>query len=366
MRIDDLEERITDLEKKHKTLERQKRLVGKYGHNQKRKLTGLRHKLSALKGSEEQGEISICYGTKKLFKAQYNLAENGYASHEEWQRDWRSARSDEFFVIGSKGEKAGCQGCQIKALGDNRFKVQLRLPNVPAGATPKATTVASTAVTTPLVGKGSATEPPEPSNHIIFEVVVPYGAAHLERALAAGTSISFRFLRDKKGWRVLASTDVPGSPTTPRKPGAIGVDVNADHLAITEMDGFGNPVSARVIPCVTYGCSTDQANARIGDAVKQVIALAVETGKPLVVEKLDFQKKKRTLKDENPVYARMLSSLAYSRILSNLKARAHDFGLVVHEVNPAYTSLIGRHKFAARYGLSVHNAAALVIAESSI
>jgi len=33
----------------------------------------------------------------------------------------------------------------------------------------------------------------------------------------------------------------------------------------------------------------------------------------------------------------------------------------VHEVNPAYTSVIGQYKFKDRYGLSAHNAAALVI-----
>ena len=35
---------------------------------------------------------------------------------------------------------------------------------------------------------------------------------------------------------------------------------------------------------------------------------------------------------------------------------------LVKQINPAYTSLIGRVKFADRYGLSIHHAAALVIA----
>ena len=34
----------------------------------------------------------------------------------------------------------------------------------------------------------------------------------------------------------------------------------------------------------------------------------------------------------------------------------------VHQVNPAYSSVIGRVKFMERYGLSVHQAAALVLA----
>ena len=34
----------------------------------------------------------------------------------------------------------------------------------------------------------------------------------------------------------------------------------------------------------------------------------------------------------------------------------------IHQVNPAYSSVIGRVKFMERYGLTVHQAAALVLA----
>ena len=37
-------------------------------------------------------------------------------------------------------------------------------------------------------------------------------------------------------------------------------------------------------------------------------------------------------------------------------------GVEVHQVNPAFSSVIGRVKFMERYGLSVHQAAALVLA----
>ena len=65
-------------------------------------------------------------------------------------------------------------------------------------------------------------------------------------------------------------------------------------------------------------------------------------------------------------YARMLSSFAYSSILSHIKSRAQRQGVQIQEVNPAYTSLIGRIKFSKRYGLSIHHAAALVIARRSV
>jgi len=45
-----------------------------------------------------------------------------------------------------------------------------------------------------------------------------------------------------------------------------------------------------------------------------------------------------------------------------IKARACREGVQIFEVNPAYTSQIGKIKFAKRYGLSIHHAAALCIA----
>lgn len=73
-------------------------------------------------------------------------------------------------------------------------------------------------------------------------------------------------------------------------------------------------------------------------------------------------KKKCELRENgNSRYARMLSSFAYNAITSTIKSRAFRFGVSVKEVNPAYTSVIGRVKFSRRYGLSVHESAALCI-----
>lgn len=57
----------------------------------------------------------------------------------------------------------------------------------------------------------------------------------------------------------------------------------------------------------------------------------------------------------------MLSSFAYGSLITHLKSRAVKIGVLIEQVNPAYTSLIGRVKFAKRYGLSIHQAAALAI-----
>lgn len=155
-----------------------------------------------------------------------------------------------------------------------------------------------------------------------------------------GPSICYRFLKDAKGWRVFISTELPKVDLVSVKvAGAIGIDINADCVAMAETDRFGNLVGTRVFPLVTYGKSSDQAEAIIGDVVKEIVAKAVEAGKPIVMEKLDFSKKKGELNGEDPRYARMLSSLTYNGIKSGIKARAFKNGIEVIEVNRAYCSI---------------------------
>ena len=154
--------------------------------------------------------------------------------------------------------------------------------------------------------------------------------------------------------------DVP--VVTDRRRGAIGVDLNADHLAVAETDASGNYLNAWRVPLVTYGKNTNQAEALIGDAVASVVQYAWEVGKPIVIEKLDFRQKKAVLEGQSRKYFRMLSSFSYGKIKVYLISRGYRQGVEVHQVNPAYSSVVGRVKFMERYGLTVHQAAALVLA----
>ncbi|MDW9481816.1 hypothetical protein GOB57_24515 [Sinorhizobium meliloti] len=84
-------------------------------------------------------------------------------------------------------------------------------------------------------------------------------------------------------------------------------------------------------------------------------------------ENLDFTAKKQNLRDAHgPAYARMLSSLPYSSFDDALASACCRSGVWLKRVNPAFTSLIGRVKFASRYGLGVHAAAALSIARRAM
>ena len=58
----------------------------------------------------------------------------------------------------------------------------------------------------------------------------------------------------------------------------------------------------------------------------------------------------------------MLSSFSCCKVKAYLLSRGYREGVEIHQVNPAFGSVIGRVKFKERYRLTVHQAAALVLA----
>ena len=349
VRIEEISSHIKNLEKKICKIKSKSAV-----HQKKRSLASLKRKLSTLVADQDKNKVRICFGSKKLFRAQFALEENGYTSHEQWLSIWRQERNDSFFCLGSKDETAGNQSCSATLQEDGSLLLRLRLPD--------------------SLNQGKYLEIPN--------ITFSYGQETILAALQSckdrvsltkqkdpnyidhGQALSYRFKRDKKGWRVFVSTEQKEPKwITNKELGAIGVDINADHLAIVETDRFGNPIAHKSIPLVTYGKKSDQTLAIIGDAAAEIVEWSVRTKKTIVLEKLDFTAKKTELAETKaPRYARMLSSFSYSSIIGNIKSRAYRFAIKVEEVNPAFTSVIGRVKFASRYGLTIHEAAALAIA----
>ena len=327
-------------------------------HHKRRRLANLRHRLSALEVDISAGRVRLCFGSKRLWRKQHDLEVNGYGSHEEWLVDWRESRSDEFFVMGSRDETAGCQLCVANVADDGSLTLRLRMPNSLAERHGKYLPIEN-------VWFAYGHDQVLAALQSNFEYV-GYQRQHGEkeaRSTELGQAISYRFKRDSWGWRVFVTTRMMDVPVvTEQRRGAIGVDLNAEHLAVTETDASGNCLNARRVPLVPYGKSTHQAEALIGDAVAGVVEYARNSGKPIVIEELDFRQKKSVLEGENRKYSRMLSSFSYVKVKAYFISRGYRQGVEIHQVNPAYSSVIGRVKFMERYGLSVHQAAALVLA----
>jgi len=330
-------DRIASLEKKIQRLIKSKahKMIL---HQKKRRLHQLKQAFEALKQDHKQDVIRLCFGSKKLFRAQFDLEANGYDSHKEWLEDWRTARTRELFFLGSKDETSGNQTCTATVKADQTLSLRIRLPDSLFCKFGKYLTL----------------------DNIRFN----YGQQEILEVLGKDDqALSWRLLCDDKGWRVFVTLDItPPVSTSDVKLGVVGLDINRDHLAFVEIDRFGNPIYTQTIALHFQGKSSQQIKALIGDAVKEVIDYVKTTGKPLILEDLDFQTKKAILREESSkAIAKMLSSFAYQSIISHLKSNALKQGVLVKQVNPAYTSLIGRVKFADRYGLTLHHAAALVI-----
>ena len=327
-------------------------------HQKRRRLGNLRGRLASLESDIAGDKVRLCFGSRRLWRKQHHLEANGYASHEEWLADWEDARNGEFFVLGSRDETGGCQLCVAAIADDGTLTLRLRMPDCLAQQHGKYLVIEGVRF---VYGH----------EHVLAALqsnaeYAQHRREHGEKAARStslGQAVSYRFKRDSKGWRVFVSTRMMDVPVvTDKRQGVIGIDLNADHLAVTETDASGNFINAWRTPLVTYGKNTHQAEALIGDAVATVVQYAKEAGKPIVIEKLDFRQKKAVLEGESRRYSRMLSSFSYGRIKAYFLSRGYRQGVEVNQVNPAYSSVIGRVKFMERYGLSVHQAAALVLA----
>jgi len=184
-----------------------------------------------------------------------------------------------------------------------------------------------------------------------------------KQAEKSGSAISYRFTKDHFGWRVFVCvTQAFVDPAFIAARGVLGVDFNQDHLAVVETDALGNFLSYARIELPLRGRTSGQRSAAMHDACHALILLAFHLAKPLVIEALDFARKKRSLADASPAAARRLSSLAYAAFHHTLRAHARLRGVAVEDVSPAWTSIQGAVAHATDLGLSVHGAAALVIA----
>ena len=327
-------------------------------HQKTRRLHNLEHRLARVEADMAAGLVRLCFGGRKLWRKQHHLEANGYGSHEEWLAGWRDARSGEFFVLGSRDESGGCQLCVAGIAGDGSLTLRLRLPDCLAGEHGKYLVIEGLKF---AYGHGQVLAALQ-SNLEFAECRRKHGDK-AARTTSLGQAISYRFKRDEKGWRVFVTTKMAPVPAvTDRRRGAIGVDLNADHLAVTETDSSGNWLRSWRVPLATYGKTGHQAEALIGDAVAGVVEHARLPGMPIVIERLDFKRKKAQLEGESRRYSRMLSSFSYGKIKAYFISRGYRNGVEVFQVNPAYSSVIGRVKFMERYGLTVHQAAALVLA----
>ena len=302
-------------------------------HQKKRKLAKLKAQENKLKSKSP----SLIFGGKKLWFSQFNLSDNGYNSHQEWKKDWQSARSSNILFVGSSDEKCGNQICQLNSDGELKIRVPKQLE--------------------PIFGKYVL------SNGLSFA----YGQSDIEYALSTGKAVTIRLAKKNNKWYLFCTVDVPDIPIiTNKKNGAMGIDLNVGVIGWAICDGEGNLRIRGQIKINIQSKNSQQTCAILSNAVKDLVLIASDYSVPIVVENLDFSRKKSGMKEQGVKYCRMLSNFAYGKFYELLQRRTDKYGIELIIVNPAYSSLIGLAKYLKMYGLSSDTSAGLVLARRGL
>ena len=323
---------------------------------------------------------AMCFGSKKLFNKQFFLKENNLKSHAEWLREWQSARNSQFMVLGSKDETCGNQGAQLYVDNDGEFRLSLRLPDALGGGKVELSGFDFNYGKSAVLAACAENERRRAANVKALTRSSPWVKDRKTGELrpqtknevlsSYGQPLTMRFMRHKFGWTLAVTVEEPAPEETTGsyEKGCLGVDVNADHLAVCVVTQDGNKKHVEDIPCPASakGLTTGQRMAMIGDAVKRVVEVAKQHHVGVGIEKLDFSRKKQAMKETaNKHHRAMLSAFAYDMALSLIERRCYREGLPCKAVNPAMTSIIGMFKYHSTQN-TTHQAAAQVIARRTL
>ncbi|WP_199613980.1 IS200/IS605 family accessory protein TnpB-related protein [Paenibacillus alkalitolerans] len=273
----------------------------------------------------------VIFGSKNLFRKQFTI-EKYTKDHELWKREYHRARYGRLAVSGRKDAK----------YGNFVFKYDVQSKtlhmHLPLGV------------------------------YELRNLRFPYGQQEVDDA------VTYRKNRGKPiAWAVEDHGDYYIVKATVHKPqrseinyskvdGVIGVDCNFDHFAWAETNDKGQLLSKGVFPFDMEHKTSGQITKIIEHEAMALVDLAVTKHKPIVIEQLDTTDSKSKLRYGNKKANRKMTQFAYDKMTSSIKARADKMGVAVFEVNPAYTSQIGKMKYMKPLGCSIHVAAAYVIA----
>ena len=282
------------------------------------------YKLSKLKAKPEL----TCFGSKRFFKTQFTKEEY-IKNHNLWKLEFDMKRNKSFQV---SGRKDATQGNFI-----------FRYNN-----------------------KTVTFKDIDGNNISISNVTFPYGQEYLNRALsltgADRKPVAWEIEDRGEFYIVKAVIELPKKDVNYSKAdGIIGLDINYDHFALSNISADGNLIESKVIKFNIKDKTSNQITNILGNAVKDVFKYCKKLNKPLAIEDLDTEDSKAKLRYGNKTKNQILSQFAYSKITNMIEARAYKNSIAVFKRNPAFTSQIGKLKYMKMKGISIHVAAAYVV-----
>ena len=287
-------------------------------------------------------KLKICFGSKKLFLAQYHLAENQMTSHKIWYELFCKRRDNRALYISSKDERRGNQLIQLIPMVNigkgNSYAIQIRKN------TKKREYVRGTCIFKHMGG-------------LLAKLIID--KTH-------GITYRIKFRGKKCYLQAMIKIDRSSSDCVTRSTyGTIGLDYNDGFIEMAETNETGNLVKLKHIDLQYHGTGT-KAESEIRQVVSDVVNYAISVGKDIVIENLDFKKTKaeteKAKSDRGKMYNKMINLFDYSRYKSTFENCCYLRKVNLIKVNPAYTSKIASQKYCNQRKLVIHQGASFVIA----
>ncbi len=327
--LSDAYNRIQETERKLNRL-REKRAYGPKLSSLEKRLSSLTQRKELLEEHIAKGTIpKVIFGTRSLFLKRVA----GKITREQW----RDARNNQVYSIGQANQR-GNANIRIHPDGEG---IGI---NFPRRIEPRTSKKGMTRVK---------------SERRWFRLRVPERfRKYAEELLKSNQAYSVRVL--KKNGRSFAHLSFEIHNSTPLNcfQRVASIDSNPEGFAAAMVKSDGNLIAHKFFRDERLVHASDnKRDAIIGELVSKIVEYARANGAgAIIIEDLHITSHRDFGRRGN----RVIYAFVRKKFLTNLLVRCWKEGVPVFSVNPAYTSKIG-YKYRERYGLSIHEAAALCV-----
>ena len=173
--------------------------------------------------------------------------------------------------------------------------------------------------------------------------------------------LSFRIIRKNNLLHLQIMYRTESEPKTRSSNGVLGVDFNKGFITISEIDETGKLLNLDRFNYIHKGKSGMTKNSMY-HLVKDLVDLAIKSGKDIVIEDLKSLNKNKKEKTERKHYNRMINTLKFGRFRNVLQTKCDKLGVGLSLIDPYNTSKIAANKYCYDMKLNIHSGASYVIA----
>lgn len=205
----------------------------------------------------------------------------------------------------------------------------------------------------------------EESKYIYGEFIIKDNIAKREilKTLKSPKSnpLSFRIIKRNEVLHLQIMYRTSSESKTRNSNGVIGVDFNKGFVTISEINQQGKLLNLDRIDYIHKDKAGVTKNS-MHHLVKNLVDIALKSGKDIVIEDLKSLNKNKKEKTERKHYNRMINTLKFGKFRKFLETRCDKLGVGLSRVQPNNTSKIANNKYCYDMKLNIHSGASYVIA----